>query len=329
MSRSMYWVFTMNNWDVTPVKKAFWEQMLVRGGYGLTYCIFQEESGVNSHTNHLQGYFEFGVKKRLTCIKTALGLPGIHLELRRGSQTQAIDYARKEETRVLGGIAGEWGVKRVRRPRTNKFSEVIEKIKAGELDLEETRDDEPSIWAMHRDKIIDYSLELKGKRHWPMEVHIYVGPTGCGKSMTAKRLYPDAYYVPWPAGGRWWWPFYQGQPEVILDEFRHQLKLDVLLKFFDRYPMKLEAKGRSFEFVSRKIILTTNIDPVNWYPKVSKEVKSPLARRIQEFATIWDFAAISHPLFPGHLPVATKVARTGDFEFADDLPVVDFAHPIV
>ncbi len=164
---------------------------------------------------------------------------------------------------------------------------------------------------LHRDKIEDYALKQKGKRDWAMQVHIFVGPSGTGKSYTAQHENPDAFNVPWPMGNRWWWPSYTGQHCVIMDEFRHQIKMDVMLKMMDRYAWALEAKGRNFQFVSHKIVITTNIDPKDWYKKVPLGAKAPLERRIREFATIYDFEeGHQHPDF-------VKNERTERFEFTD------------
>ena len=62
-----------------------------------------------------------------------------------------------------------------------------------------------------------------------------------------------------------------------------------MLTFLDRHEMHLENKGGNLKFNSHNIIITTNIDPRDWYPHVLVETKAPLARRIKEFAQIWDF----------------------------------------
>ena len=90
-------------------------------------------------------------------------------------------------------------------------------------------------------------------------------------------------------GGRWWWSKYEGEETVILDEFRHQIKYDAMLKIMDRYPMWTEYKGGTREFTSKKIVITTNIEPMDWYPGKDAEGFSMLRRRILEFAEIWEF----------------------------------------
>lgn len=49
---------------------------------------------------HLQLYLEFNPRVSLNKMQDCL--PGLHIEPRRGSQKQAIDYVTKEDTRVYG-----------------------------------------------------------------------------------------------------------------------------------------------------------------------------------------------------------------------------------
>lgn len=66
------------------------------------YMVYQHEIGENG-TLHYQGYLEFKDRTRITGIKK-LGYPydAMHLEVRKGTQAQAIAYCTKEDTRVAG-----------------------------------------------------------------------------------------------------------------------------------------------------------------------------------------------------------------------------------
>ncbi len=302
MSRCRNWCFTLN-WPEEDDFK-FWEKLEEwRNFKELIFVILQEEKGENG-TTHFQGYLEMKKARKMVTMKNMFGAR-YHWAARRGTQAQAIAYCRKADTRVEGGLQLTYGTPK-RAGKGGDFSAAIHAIKNG-MDIEDVMDEFPVQYAMHKDRVLDYALTQKGERHWAMEIEIYVGPSGTGKSWTAGQDV-DSYVVPWPCGGRWWWPNYTGQWTVIMDEFRHQIKMDVMLKMMDRYVWHLEAKGRSFQFCSRKIIITTNIDPKDWYPNLTREVKAPLARRINEFATIYDFTAGEYPDFQ-------KTKRVGNFEF--------------
>ncbi len=302
MSQYRNWCFTLNS--PTVLDATFWDTLDEWEHKGIIqYVVLQQEVGENG-TDHLQGYIELKGRARLTRMKNLFG-DRYHFENRRGTQEQAIAYCTKTDTRVQNGLQITWGTPK-RTGAGGKFKDAIHALTEG-MAIEDLVEEFPTQHAMWRDKLETFALSLKGKRHWAMDIVIYVGATGTGKSYTAD-LEEDHYKAPWPTGGRWWWPTYRGENTVVLDEFRHQIKMDVMLKMFDRYDWHLESKGNNFHFVSKKIVITTNVDPKDWYPNLTRETKAPLARRINEFAKIFDFAA-------GVFPNFTKRLRTEEFVF--------------
>ncbi len=191
------------------------------------------------------------------------------------------------------GLSGSWGTPKSPGNRSSfaSLSEAVLFLKSGGT-VKSLRDEHTVAYVLHKNKLLDYAIELKGSRNWAMEILVFVGPSGSGKSTTAKSEFPDAYNCPWPVGGRWWKPNYYGQETIILDEFVHQISLSVMLKLMDRHAWNgTEAKNRSFQFVSKRVVITTNLDPRDWYPKVKTSCpgKKALLRRIREFAKIYDF----------------------------------------
>lgn len=55
---------------------------------------------------------------------------------------------------------------------------------------------------------------------------------------------------------------------VIIDEFYSWLRYDFFLRLTDRYPLQVETKGGSVQFVSRIIVVTSNTPPDAWYPSI-------------------------------------------------------------
>jgi len=87
------WVFTLNN-PTDADKPDTW----VTSG-AATYVVWQMEVGANG-TPHYQGYVELTKRSRLSALKKLA--PLAHWELRKGTQQQAIDYCKKEDTRSGG-----------------------------------------------------------------------------------------------------------------------------------------------------------------------------------------------------------------------------------
>lgn len=71
-------------------------------GDKISYLIFQRERGDDTHREHWQGYAEstssggFSIKSW----QCQLSSPGAHIEQRKGTQIQAIEYCSKEDTRI-------------------------------------------------------------------------------------------------------------------------------------------------------------------------------------------------------------------------------------
>lgn len=75
------------------------------------------------------------------------------------------------------------------------------------------------------------------------------------------------------------WDGYQDQPNVVIDEFRGGIDVSHILRWCDRYPVRVEIKGSSKPFMARKIWFTSNVDPREWYPELDKETLDALLRR--------------------------------------------------
>jgi hypothetical protein len=112
------------------------------------------------------------------------------------------------------------------------------------------------------------------------EVYVFWGRTGTGKS---KRAWEEATLSAYPKGPTSiWWCGYQGQEHVVIDEFRGQIGISHVLRWFDRYPVSVETKGSSVVLQAKKIWITSNISPDNWYPDLDEETKNALRRRFNQ-----------------------------------------------
>lgn len=261
--------FTLNNYTEEE------EEKLKKNEF-FKYIVFGHEVGEQG-TKHLQGYCEFSKQIVIAKLNRVHFFNRAHLEARRGTQKQAIDYCIKEDKENF--------FEKGKPNRGGKTASLIKDIRNG-LSKTEIAENHPLEYLkLHAG--IDKLMELKQpKRTWQMKVEIYYGKTGTGKSYYANQKYPNAYRAEWPTGGRWWWPNYNHEEVVILDEFREQIKYDTMLRLLDRYPMKVEYKGGYTEMNSKILVITTNRDPKEWYRGVHD--RDPLTRRLNEFAKIYD-----------------------------------------
>lgn len=71
---------------------------------GCVFAVFQIERCPETARLHLQGYVRFGAAISLDTLKKRLpdAFGQVHAEIRRGTDKQAIEYCRKEESRAAG-----------------------------------------------------------------------------------------------------------------------------------------------------------------------------------------------------------------------------------
>nr|WAE42253.1 MAG: replication associated protein [Cressdnaviricota sp.] len=100
---------------------------------GARYLIYQRERCATTARDHWQGYVEYFTPTSLPVAKSHLGQTRIHLEPRKGTQSQAIEYCRKEDTRVHAPV--EYGLRGHQGSRTD-LDEMVELILQGGTALE-------------------------------------------------------------------------------------------------------------------------------------------------------------------------------------------------
>lgn len=53
-----------------------------------------------------------------------------------------------------------------------------------------------------------------------------------------------------------------------------------MLRWLDRYPVRVEVKGSSRPLVATKFWITSNVEPRKWYPDLDLETIDALMRRL-------------------------------------------------
>lgn len=289
------------------------------------FATWQRELCPDTNREHFQGYLELTKEMRFSALHEWGGLETAHFEKRRGNQQAAIDYANKEETR----IEGPWSYgERNRQGKRNDLDDVRDMIRTG-ASMREIADAHFGDFVRYERGFRSYKRLCAQKRNWTMQIIVYVGPTGCGKSRTARMNYPDAY---WKPKGRWW-DNYDGEETVIVDEmYGHCFGFTELLQLLDPNPYAVECKFGTIEFTSRRIVFTSNQEPEFWYNNEKTHVmswaESPLNRRLREFGNIYRFGLVHAPPPPAAVAPTMVVAQD---PFADLPELVrldtDFENP--
>lgn len=251
---------------------------------GCTYCVYQQEVGEENETPHFQGYAEFSGQKRLATLKKMPGLERAHIEARKGTGPQASNYCMKEEGRLDGPY--EWGEMKEQGKRSDL--EAIRRELDENKPMKRIAEDHFSSWCRYHKSFRAYKQLKVQPRNWAMELVFIIGPTGTGKSRRAHEMAGESVYHKPPGK---WWDDYNGEHTVVFDEFYgHSYPFSQLLQLLDRYPFMVESKGSSQQFVSRRIIFTSNQNPKDWYSGERTHQgpweKNPLNRRIREFGEL-------------------------------------------
>lgn len=105
-----------------------------------------------------------------------------------------------------------------------------------------------------------------------LQVHVYTGAAGAGKSRlaydTALKYVGgnarDVFRFPPPMNGKIWWGSYRGQMAVIMDDYHDWFPWSYLLNVTDRYPMEVEYKGGHIYLCATLIIFTSNVPLEEW-----------------------------------------------------------------
>jgi len=137
--------------------------------------------------------------------------------------------------------------------------------------LEQSSSFQSVMWAQ---KALPY---YEAPRSVKTEVFWYWGPTGTGKSHLAwEEAGTDAYA---PVSFKWW-DGYDGQENIVLDDIRSDwATYNQFLQLFDKYPMRIECKGGSRQFLGKKIWVTSPYDPPAFF-QLGEEAIDQLVRRV-------------------------------------------------
>lgn len=108
--------------------------------------------------------------------------------------------------------------------------------------------------------------------------HVFWGRTGTGKSRRAWELAGVDSYPKDP--NTKFWCGYQGQKNVVVDEFRGNISISNMLRWLDRYPVSVEIKGSSRPLLAENFWITSNVEPKYWYPDLDNDTWEALQRRL-------------------------------------------------
>lgn len=241
-----------------------------------SYIKGQLEEGAGGFI-HWQVIAVFKNKTRLGGVREVFG--PAHAEPTKSKA--AMDYVWKEETRIAG-TQFEIGKLAIKRNSAEDWEIIWEQSKRRAY--EEIPADIRIRCFTTINRIAD---EFQDPLPRPGVItKCFVGVSGSGKTFSAYTEAPKAY---WKDSTTIWWDGYKGQEEVIIDEFRGGIAVELLLRWLDGYPVSVQVKGGSRAIAARKFWITSNRHPKHWYPDLDARSTEALLRRLQitEFEQVY------------------------------------------
>lgn len=253
------WILTIKEADWTKPQECNSPVRYIKG---------QLEEGAGGF-RHWQLVVHFARSVRMAAVKRHFAASA-HCELTRSAAAES--YVWKQDTRI--GEPFEIGSRPMQRSREKDWDQIWESAKAGNID------------AIPPDVRIRSYANLRRIQSDHMEpqpqeriIFVFCGRTGTGKS---KRAWEEAGWHAFPKiPSTKFWDGYRQHEHVVIDEFRGQIGIEHLLRWFDRYPVSVEIKGSCLPLLATKIWVTSNLHPRDWYPSLDEETRDALLRRLR------------------------------------------------
>lgn len=260
------WCFTLNN----PTEEEI-ENLVVWGEQNKEDCYLVAHGEVGDNgTPHLQGYVRFKNARYLGGCR--LFINRAHWESMRGTEQEAVDYCLKsleknEEPDIIFGTP-----QLVQGTRTDIIK--VKKMVLEGKPMWEIWQEVNSYQAVRMAELGMKYAPHSGIRN--VRVIWMYGPTGSGKTMRAVSDFPNAWIS---SRNLKWWDGYEGQTEVIFDDFRGDFcTFHELLRLLDMYPVRVETKGSSQWLNAETIVITSCFHPRDVFK--TREDVGQLLRRI-------------------------------------------------
>lgn len=241
-----------------------------------SYGVFGKEICPTTGTPHLQCYFELRSQKSQMQIQKLLEY-NIHFAGKTRDPPRAAEYCKED------GDFWEHG-KQHNQGQRSDLIELKDKLLAGDTTVNDIVELEPMTYHQYGrtlEKIEQLRLN-RTFRTWETAGVWYFGPTGVGKSHKAFEGYqPETHYL-WNIQEEFQCG-YVGQPIVIINDFRGEIKYSILLQMIDKWPFSLKRKGGGvIPFLAEKVIITSSLHPKDCYPRTcAKDSIEQLLRRVE------------------------------------------------
>lgn len=265
VSEHTNWVFTCHQgYD----KLEEFVRQAVDDGW-LRYCVGQVERAPSTGKEHFQGYLQCTRNMSMGSLCKRFADIKCHWAVRRGTHEQARDYVTKEETRVGNPIL--IGIPKSGQGQRTDLEAMADSIMERKSIREVALEHPTTFIKYHKgaERLLSLVLEKpKDRRRRTVQVQVFYGPSGTGKTRRALWENPDAYCLNVQGSSNTiWFDGYFGQSCLLIDEFRGQIPYGYLLSLIDPHPSMewVQVKGGQVPAQWTKVVITSNLPPNKWY----------------------------------------------------------------
>jgi len=278
---------------------------LARSDSTITAFVCGEEVCPNTGRRHLQGYLELKQNQTLVALKKnrkifsseeALG-HSVHLTPANGTAEQNIAYCSKEDHDCE--LWGAFTKSRQGQGKRNDWFTILE-LAQQDAPVQAFMEAAPHLAMPHHNKISGWKgvYAAQKVRTWKTIPKIFLGPPRVGKSTSMRAeaealAEKNAWRIYTKSDSDKWWPGYDGQEIILIDEAHGGFwQWQELLRFFEEGQFTVQFKGGSTDFLGRVVFMTTNTHPALWYKKHTEwDETNAFRARIEEFGELWVFEA--------------------------------------
>ena len=258
--------------------------------YQWTYVFYGDEVAPTTGTLHVDGYYELPSSRKLKTednkFRKTFGVGYGHIELAKGSAGENCDYSEKEgRYTYTSGTPAAQGVRK-------DIGETINAITLGEVTTDTLCIENPELFHMYgRTLSRAEDIVLRSKFRTEMTEGIWLwGPTATGKSHRAFEGFNPATHYVYKLNEQWQ-DGYTGQPIVIINDLRNEIKFNHLLLLVDKWPFTVPRRNREpAPFLATKVIVTSSLPPEKLFEGRAKDddIDQLLRRfKVEELTSVW------------------------------------------
>lgn len=263
------WMFTINNYTERDIAEL---AALYESDNNLIYLCAGKEVCPTTGTPHLQCYAQW----------TNVKCRGQRFSYIRSRLTRAADISKMYSTReacrkytLKEGDAIIHGTFEPSKQGQNRGEAAKSMLIEGKPMVEVATEHFGLYLRYHRGLEKFEKLVRCRKRSWKTEVIFMYGPTGCGKSRLAHKLFPGICEMEFQNG---FWSPYSGEEAVLWDDWHPSMISEHLfLRLTDRYPMPIRQIGGWAQWCPRTIVITTNEHVSCLTPRMSRRIEKVFA----------------------------------------------------